>query len=117
MIFIEALFALLAVAVYLFTPGLQGSFRLLLAALAFLIPTIASIAILAIVEDRPGPCSQTYDPQTNELGPPEDCDPPPPWWTPEWEIEKWHACRRSADTCVPSAEWDARVEELRKNTR
>jgi hypothetical protein len=117
MIAIEALFVLLAVVVYLCTPGLPMPPRLLVAFLAFAIPTIVSIAILAFAGDRPGPCSQAYDPQTKELGPPEDCDPPPEWWTPEWEIEKWDACRRSADTCIPSAEWDARIEELMKRTK
>ena len=73
MIALATLFAIVAVAVYLLTPGLRTASRILLALSIFIVGVGGMIAALIYVGDRPEGCSQ--DVYVNgELGPVENCD-------------------------------------------
>ena len=70
---LATLFATVAVAVYLLTPRLRTTSRILLALSIFIVGCGVVIAALVFVGDRPQGCSQNVY-LNGELGPVENCD-------------------------------------------
>lgn len=73
MFMLSALFALIAVVVYLCTPRMRPVSRVLLALSVFIVGVGGIIGALLYVGDQPVGCSQTIY-ENFELGPVENCD-------------------------------------------
>ena len=64
---------LLSLVVFFCTSRMRLAWRALLALAIFVIGTIGLFAVGMYFLDRPPPCSKTVNPQTQEVGPLENC--------------------------------------------
>lgn len=118
---IVGLYLVAFAALYALSPHLKRMGTLVggvLGTLILLGPLAVLVGWAFYVGDPPPKCSGALTPDaTGDLrmvmGPPDYCEPRPAWFPPEKEIAEWEACRKSSDTCIPSAAWNVRIEKLK----